>query len=263
MKITNLPINQFNDFHSGEVLLINKPLNWTSFDVVNKVRYLIKKSLYEKEINSNEELIVDGERTLPAGRRVRTNRTLKVGHAGTLDPLATGLLILCTGKLTKRIGEYQGLEKEYIGKLTLGATTPSYDLETPIDKTFNIDYITEEMIRQTAKKFIGTISQVPPAFSARKINGERAYKKARRGEKVTIKPTEVVITQFDITRISLPEVEFRVVCSKSTYIRSLILDFGEALNNGAYLTALCRTRIGKYKLKDALEIEDLRFKIED
>ena len=217
----------------GKTLLINKPLQWTSFDVVNKVRYLIKKSLNEKRI--------------------------KVGHAGTLDPLATGLLILCTGKLTKRIGEYQGLEKEYIGKLTLGATTPSYDLETPIDKTFNIDYITEAMIRQTAKKFIGTISQIPPAFSARKINGERAYKKARRGEKVIMKPTDVVITQFDITKISLPVIEFRVVCDKGTYIRSLVRDFGEALNNGAYLAALCRTRIGKYKLEEALEIEDLRF----
>ena len=215
----------------GEVLLINKPLQWTSFDVVNKIRGLIKKS--------------------PSGKRI------KVGHAGTLDPLATGLLIVCTGRCTKRIAEYQGMEKEYLGKLILGATTPSYDQETPVDKTFNIDDITEEMIRQTAKKFIGTISQIPPAFSARKVNGERAYKKARRGEKVMMGPTNVVITQFDITKIEFPVVEFRVVCATGTYIRSLVRDFGLALNNGAYLSSLCRTRIGNYELEDALAIEDL------
>lgn len=216
------------------MLLINKPLHWTSFDVVNKVRYLIKKSLNKKRV--------------------------KVGHAGTLDPLATGLLIVCTGKHTKRIAEYQEMEKEYTGKLMLGATTPSYDMETPVNKSYNTGSITEAMIIETAKKFIGNVSQFPPAFSAGKINGERAYKKARRGETVIMKPKSVVIKQFDITGIKLPVVEFRIICSKGTYIRSLVHDFGKTLNNGAYLSSLCRMRIGNYKLEDAVSIYDLRLK---
>lgn len=217
---------KFN-FTQGEVLLLNKPYRWTSFDVVGKLR------------NSFKPL------------------KLKVGHAGTLDPLATGLLIICTGKLTKQIDTFQAEDKEYTGTFTLGATTPSYDLETEIDQKFDISALTEQQILDNCKHFIGDLEQYPPAHSAIKVNGERLYLKARRGEEVELKTRKVNISEFEITRIQLPEVDFRVVCSKGTYIRSLAKDFGEKLGNGAHLSALCRTRSGNFKVEDAFEIMEL------
>jgi tRNA pseudouridine55 synthase len=219
-------------FESGEVILINKPLTWTSFDVVGKMRSIIRQ---------------------------RTGlRKIKTGHAGTLDPLATGLLILCTGKFTKRIDEFQGLEKEYTGTIRLGATTPSFDLETAIDKTYPITILTgSAMIQDAATHFVTTFDQVPPQFSAIKVDGKRAYKSARQDIGVEIKARKVTISAFELTRIDLPDIDFRVVCSKGTYIRSLARDFGEFLNCGAHLTALCRTRIGPYHLRDAYELTDL------
>jgi tRNA pseudouridine55 synthase len=217
---------KFN-FTEGEVLLLNKPYTWTSFDVVGKLR------------NSFKPL------------------KLKVGHAGTLDPLATGLLIICTGKLTKQIDIYQAEEKEYTGTFTLGATTPSYDLETEVDQTFDISNITEAQILDNCKHFIGELDQFPPAHSAIKVDGERLYLKARRGEEVELKSRKVTIKEFEITRIELPEVDFRVVCTKGTYIRSLAKDFGEKLNNGAHLSKLRRTRSGNFKVEDSFEIMEL------
>ena len=213
------------DFAAGEILLINKPLGWTSFDVVKKVRNTIREK--------------------------------KVGHAGTLDPLATGLLILCTGKYTKRIDEIQGQEKEYTGIIRLGETTPSYDRETEILETRAIDHLTEESIKEAAKTFVGTIEQVPPIYSAVQIDGKRAYTLARKGKDVELKSRTVTINAFDITSINGPEVEFRVVCSKGTYIRSLAHDLGQKLGVGAHLSKLERTRIGEYKLEDALTIDDI------
>jgi tRNA pseudouridine55 synthase len=215
------------NFSEGELLLLNKPYKWTSFDVVGKIR------------NSFKPL------------------KLKVGHAGTLDPLATGLLILCTGKLTKKIDEYQAQEKEYTGTMVLGATTPSYDLETEVDRTYDTSGLNDELIKETCKQFTGQISQFPPAHSAIKMNGERSYMKARRGEVSELKSREVSVSEFEITRIELPEVDFRVVCSKGTYIRSLVYDFGRVLDNGAYLSRLCRTRIGEFKIDQAYEVMDL------
>jgi len=212
------------DFAEGQLLLINKPYRWTSFDIVGKLRNAFKPM------------------------------KLKVGHAGTLDPLATGLLIVCTGKMTKQIDTFQAEEKEYTGTITLGATTPSYDLETEVDQTFDLSGITEEDIRNATKQFIGDIQQYPPAHSAVKVDGERLYEKARRGEEVELRIRNVTITEFDITRIDLPEVDFRVVCSKGTYIRSLANDFGKALNNGAYLSRLRRTRSGSFHVENAHEI---------
>ena len=220
------PFKDFN-FAEGELLLINKPYKWTSFDVVGKIR------------NSLKPL------------------KLKVGHAGTLDPLATGLLILCTGKLTKQIDNFQAEEKEYIGSMILGATTPSFDLETEIEKTFDISSITTEAIFEARKSFLGDIVQYPPAHSAVKVNGERLYVKARLGEKVELRPRNVNVTKFEITKIDLPEVEFKIVCSKGTYIRSLVSDFGKKLNNGAYLGKLTRTKSGSFLLEDAYEVPDL------
>ena len=182
---------------------------------------------------------------------------LKVGHAGTLDPLATGLLIICTGKMTKQIDSFQAQEKEYTGTLVLGASTPSYDMETDTDQEFDISDITEEQIKNACKQFIGDIQQYPPAHSAIKIDGERLYEKARRGEEVELRSRNVTITEFEITGIALPEINFRVVCSKGTYIRSLVNDFGKALNNGAYLSKLTRTRSGDYKVEDAWEVMEL------
>ncbi|MFZ6013639.1 MAG: tRNA pseudouridine(55) synthase TruB [Bacteroidota bacterium] len=207
------------------VLLIDKPLEWTSFDVVNKLRYKLKIK--------------------------------KIGHAGTLDPLATGLLIICTGKMTKRIEEFMGLEKEYTGKFVLGQTTPSHDLETEVSPPQDLSGVTVDRIREAARPFIGKISQQPPLHSAIKIGGKRAYKFARKGAEIELKPREVEISEFEITGIQLPEVSFRIVCSKGTYIRSIARDFGNALGVGAYLSQLCRTRIGSYKLEDALSIEDV------
>ncbi len=209
----------------GRVLLINKPLEWTSFDVVNKLRYRLK--------------------------------TKKIGHAGTLDPLATGLLIICTGKMTKRIDEFQAQEKEYTGKFVLGQSTTSYDLETPVSAPQDISLISESNIHSATQKFIGVIQQVPPMHSAIKVDGKRAYKLARKGKEVQLKAREVFITEFEITSINKPVVAFRVVCSKGTYIRSLARDFGQALGTVAYLSELCRTRIGEFKLADALTIDQV------
>ncbi|MGY3211035.1 tRNA pseudouridine(55) synthase TruB [Mucilaginibacter sp. HD30] len=215
------------DFAAGELLLVNKPYKWTSFDVVGKLR------------NSFKPL------------------KLKVGHAGTLDPLATGLLIICTGKMTKQIDTFQAEEKEYTGTLVLGATRPSYDMETEADQTFDTGNLTNEAIRNACAQFTGDIQQYPPAHSAIKIDGERLYEKARRGEEVELRLRNVTISQFEITRIELPEVDFRVVCSKGTYIRSLVNDFGKALNNGAYLSKLTRTRSGNFHIDNAWEVMDL------
>ncbi len=216
-------------FSKGKVLLIDKPPEWTSFDVVNKIRNTIKKYGNIKKI--------------------------KVGHAGTLDPLATGLLIICTGKFTKKIEEYQAQEKEYTGKITLGITTPSYDLETNVDNTFPTTHITEELILETAEKMEGNILQTPPAFSAKKVDGETAYIAARKGRKVALKPNPVTIYNFDIVKIKLPDVYFRIVCSKGTYIRSIAHDFGKLLQSGGCLSELRRTRIGNYSVEDAWSIE--------
>ncbi|MEO6901792.1 MAG: tRNA pseudouridine(55) synthase TruB [Bacteroidia bacterium] len=223
------------DFRAGEVLLINKPFTWTSFQTVNKMKYLIKQ---------HPSLFFENKRVQP-----------KIGHAGTLDPLATGLLIVCTGKQTKNIEQYQAQEKEYTGTFYIGATTPCFDLEKEIDAHYPYQHITEELLLETSKQFIGTIQQTPPLFSAIKIDGKRAYTIARAGGNAEIKPKEITITIFEITRIALPEVDFKVVCSKGTYIRSLARDFGLALNSGAHLTALIRTRIGSYKLADAMNLE--------
>jgi len=216
------------NFHAGEILLINKPYTWSSFQAVNKIKHAIK---------NHPSLIVDGVKVKP-----------KVGHAGTLDPLATGLLIVCTGKKTKSINELMGLEKEYTGTFFIGATTPCYDLEKPVDHTFPTEHITSELIHSTVKNFIGKIEQVPPLFSAVMINGKRAYEYAREGKEAEIKSREIEIKEFEITRIALPEIDFRIVCSKGTYIRSIARDLGLALNSGAHLTKLCRTRIGDFSL---------------
>lgn len=225
------------DFRKGEVILIHKPLTWTSFQVVNKMKFAIKSF----ERNQNDPSI--------------PTSMIKIGHAGTLDPLATGLLIVCTGKETKNIERYQAQEKEYTGTFFIGATTPCYDLEKPIDVNYPTEHITDALIMEATKKFTGTIMQTPPLFSAIKIDGKRAYDIARAGKTAEIKAKEITISEFEITRIALPEVDFRVVCSKGTYIRSLARDFGEALKSGAHLTALCRTRIGSYVLENAMSIE--------
>lgn len=219
------------DFKAGTVLLVDKPQDWTSFDVVNKIRHTIKKRLKIKKI--------------------------KVGHAGTLDPMATGLLIICTGKKTKTIESYQGMPKTYTGTLRLGATTPSYDAETAVDKHHPTDHITPGMIEAARSSLVGDLQQVPPVFSAIKVDGQPLYKKARKGIEVKVEPRPVRIYRFEITRVELPEIDFRVECSKGTYIRSLAHDFGQALDSGAYLTALRRTHIGKYSVEDAWTIEDL------
>jgi tRNA pseudouridine55 synthase len=211
--------------HPDRVLLIDKPLGWTSFDVVNKLRYTLK--------------------------------TKKIGHAGTLDPLATGLLILCTGKMTKRIDEYQAQEKEYTGTFTLGQTTPSYDLETTPSPAVNIDHLTDDDILKSTLPFIGRIQQIPPVHSAIRVGGKRAYEFARQGKALELNAREVTITEFEITKIEKPIVSFRVVCSKGTYIRSLAHDVGKQLAVGAHLSSLCRTRIGNFKLDDALRVDQV------
>lgn len=217
------------NFTEGKVLLIDKPLHWTSFQAVNKIKWAIRKKFKLKKI--------------------------KVGHAGTLDPLATGLLIICTGKFTKKIPELQGQIKEYTGTITLGATTPSYDLETEIDQTFETTHITEDLIHQTTQQFIGDIEQYPPVFSALKKDGKRLYEFAREGKEVEIKPRTISISAFEITRIEMPEVDFRVICSKGTYIRSLAFDFGKALQSGGHLTKLRRTKIGDFNVANAMTPE--------
>ena len=218
------------NFKEGEVLYFDKPLRWTSFAVVNKIRYHISRKLGVKKI--------------------------KVGHAGTLDPLATGVMIICTGKATKRIEEFQYHTKEYIATLQLGATTPSFDLEKEIDATYPTDHITKEIVEETLKKFVGTIEQVPQAFSACKVDGKRAYDLARKGDEVELKPKVLVIDEIELLECNLPEIKIRVVCSKGTYIRALARDIGQALQSGAHLTGLIRTRVGEVKLEDCMKVED-------
>lgn len=217
------------DFLNGQILLIDKPLHWTSFQAVNKLKYVL--------IN-----------------KVGLPKKFKIGHAGTLDPLASGLLLVCTGKFTKRITELQGQAKEYTGTFYMGATTPSYDLETEIDETFDTSHIDETVIHETVKQFLGEIDQKPPIFSAIKKDGVRLYEHARAGETVEIASRKTTIHEFEITRIALPEVDFRVVCSKGTYIRSLAYDFGKAMDSGAHLTVLRRTKIGKYDVLNAVDV---------
>jgi tRNA pseudouridine55 synthase len=217
------------DYLNGQIILIDKPLHWTSFQAVNKMKYaLINKAGLPKKF--------------------------KIGHAGTLDPLASGLLLVCTGKFTKRITELQGQAKEYTGTFYIGATTPSYDLETEIDETFDTSHIDEALIHKTVKLFLGEIDQKPPIFSAIKKDGIRLYEHARAGESVEIASRKTTIHEFEITRIALPEIDFRVVCSKGTYIRSLAYDFGKAMNSGSHLTVLRRTKIGAYKVNDAMDV---------
>ena len=220
------------NFYTGEVLLIDKPYTWSSFQAVNKIKYAIK---------GHSSLIVDDVKIKP-----------KVGHAGTLDPLANGLLIVCTGKKTKIIHEFMGLEKEYTGTFYIGATTPCYDLEKPPDTFFPIDHITESDLINAAQSFVGLQLQIPPIFSAVMVNGKRAYQLARAGEETELKAREIEIKTFQLSNIQLPSVDFKIVCSKGTYIRSIARDFGLALNSGAHLTSLCRTRIGQFELKDAV-----------
>lgn len=218
------------DYLEGQILLIDKPLKWSSFQAVNKLKFGLIKEL-----------------KLP--------KKFKIGHAGTLDPLASGLLIICTGKFTKRIEELQGQAKEYTGTITVGATTPSYDLETEINERFPTEHITEALIHETLPKFIGEIDQKPPVFSAIKKDGKRLYESARAGIEVEIKTRKVTVSEFEITRIALPEIDFRIVCSKGTYIRSIAYDFGLALNSGGHLTALRRTKIGDYSVDNGVEPE--------
>lgn len=223
------------EFAEGQIVLIDKPLTWSSFQAVNKVKWSLKKHLGLKKI--------------------------KVGHAGTLDPLATGLLIICTGKFTKRISELQGMEKEYTGTFYLGATTPSYDLETEVNATFPTEHINEDLIHATLPQFLGEIDQKPPIFSAIKKDGKRLYEHARKGEEVEIAFRKTTIHEFEITRIAIPEVDFRVVCSKGTYIRSLANDFGAALQSGAHLTVLRRTKIGVFSVDGAISPDAFEDKV--
>ncbi|MCM2302209.1 MAG: tRNA pseudouridine(55) synthase TruB [Flavobacteriaceae bacterium] len=223
-------MNLLENIVEGQVLLIDKPLHWTSFQVVNRMRSAIKRKFDLKKI--------------------------KVGHAGTLDPLATGLLIICTGKFTKKIDEYQGLFKEYTGTFTLGATTPSYDLETEINERFSIEHLTEELIKDTTQQFMGEIDQVPPIFSAIQVDGKRAYDSARKGKDIQLDSRKVTVHEFEITQINLPEIEFRIKCSKGTYIRSIANDFGKAMITGSHLSALRRTKIGEFSVENAMSLED-------
>ena len=218
------------DFISGEIIGIDKPLGWTSFDVVKRVRGIILRRLHRKKF--------------------------KVGHAGTLDPLATGVMIICTGKATKNIENLQAGVKEYVAEVTFGATTPSFDLETEIDATFPTEHITRELVQETLKKFVGEIKQVPPAFSACKIDGHRAYKMARKGKEVELKAKTLVIDEIELKDYAQDKITIRIVCSKGTYIRALARDIGEALGTGAHLTALRRTRVGEIRITDCLSVED-------
>jgi tRNA pseudouridine55 synthase len=218
------------DYIEGRTLLINKPLRWTSFDVVKKIRNTLRIALQLKKI--------------------------KVGHAGTLDPLADGLLIVCTGKFTKRINEFQAQEKEYTAEFTLGATTPSFDLETEVNETFDYNHITEDMLKITAESLTGNILQIPPIYSAIKQDGKRLYEHARKGEDVKIKERIVHVSKFEIIKVEMPKVHVRIVCSKGTYIRSLAQTFGKNLNSGAHISQLTRTRIGKFELSQAIDIQE-------
>ena len=221
-----------DDFQNGKVLLIDKPLEWTSFDVVNFLRAFIRKIFNIKK--------------------------LKVGHAGTLDPLATGLLIICTGRKTKEIDNYQGMDKVYVGSMHFGATTPSFDGETEIDSEFDISDITPGRLQEATKQFTGEIEQFPPAYSAIKVDGKRAYNLARKNKEVKLKSRKVMINDFTLLNIDLPRIDFAVSCSKGTYIRSLVDDFGKVLDKGAYLTELRRTQIGEFNVNDALTVDEFR-----
>lgn len=224
-----------DDVLNGQVILLDKPLHWSSFQAVNKLKYLLK-------------------------RKFNLSKKFKIGHAGTLDPLASGLLIICTGKFTKQITEIQAQAKEYTGTFFIGATTPSYDLETEIDARFDIDHISDQTIEEARLQFLGEIDQIPPVFSAIKKDGKRLYEHARAGETVEIAARKTTIYEFELTRIALPEIDFRVVCSKGTYIRSLAFDFGKALQSGAHLSALRRTKIGDYAVVNASTIADFEAK---
>ncbi len=224
------------NYRDGELLLINKPYTWSSFQAVNKLKHALKK---------HPSLLMDD-------RFVH----LKIGHAGTLDPLATGLLIICTGKKTKEISQFQDLPKEYTGTFFIGATTPCFDMEKEVDFTFPTEHITEELIHETVKLFIGKQQQVPPMFSAIKVDGKRVYELARLGKEIELKAREIDILNFEITAIDLPHVSFKINCTKGTYIRSIARDFGLALNSGAYLTELCRTKIGDFSIENAKTPEE-------
>lgn len=224
------------DFLQGQILLIDKPLTWSSFQAVNKLKYVLK-------------------------RKYDLPKKFKIGHAGTLDPLATGLLIVCTGKFTKMIPDIQGQAKEYTGTIVLGATTPSYDMETDVDATFPTEHITAELIEATLQQFLGEIDQKPPVFSAIKKDGKRLYEHAREGSEVEIEARKTTIYEFEITRMALPEIDFRVKCSKGTYIRSLAYDFGKALQSGGYLSVLRRTKIGDYSVEKGITPEAFELKI--
>ncbi len=225
------------NFEQGEILLVNKPYKWTSFDVVNLVRNYIRKQLGIKKI--------------------------KIGHSGTLDPLASGLLILCTGRMTKRIEEFKEFDKEYTGTIVLGATTASFDLEKEIDYNYPWEHITKDDILSAVAKLTGSYDQLPPVFSAKKIKGKRAYDYARKNQEVVMQPKRITISAFEVQELNLPQVHFRVSCSKGTYIRALARDLGLALNTGAHLSALCRTRIGPYHLRDAYDIEDMKLALKE
>lgn len=229
-SVLSVAIKMENQVQPELILVINKPLTWTSFDVVNRLKYFIKNNF-------------------------KQHKNIKIGHAGTLDPLATGILVVCIGKATKTIETLQNTVKEYTGTIFLGATTPSYDLETQIDNTFDTGHITEQMIHDAAKTFLGVQLQTPPIFSAKKINGKRAYESAREGEVVEMRKAQVEIFEMEITNTTLPEIEFKVVCSKGTYIRSIAYDLGQKLHTGGHLTSLCRTRSGQFTLEKALTVD--------
>jgi tRNA pseudouridine55 synthase len=225
------------DFQAGTTLLVDKPQGWTSFDVVNKIRHRLK--------------------------RITGIKRIKVGHAGTLDPLATGLLIICTGKFTKKLTDFQGHDKEYTGTFRLGGTTPSYDSETEVDNIYPYEHITPASLEAARQKFLGTIQQVPPMFSAIKVDGQPLYKRARKGETIEIKARTVHIHEFELTNIEPPDVSFRLQCSKGTYVRSLAHDMGQVLDSGAYLTELRRTQVGDFRIEDAWDLEELIEQLEE
>jgi tRNA pseudouridine55 synthase len=230
-------ISNIEEFQTGKVIPVNKPYEWTSFDVVKKVKNLIWKKL---------KPVVEIKQ-----------KNFKVGHAGTLDPLAEGLVIVCTGKATKTISELMADEKEYIATIELGKTTPSYDLETDYDKSFPIDHINEELLRETLKTFIGEQDQIPPVYSAKNVNGKRAYEYARKGEELVLKANRITISEIELVNFDLPKITLRIVCGKGTYIRSLAHDLGKKLESGAHLVKLIRTRIGSYKLESSVTIEEV------
>lgn len=237
-------MNPIIDLEKGTVLLVNKPIEWTSFDVTNKIKRLI-----QRYINNPDNGII------------KTGKKVKVGHAGTLDPLATGLLIVCVGKETKNIDRYMGMPKTYTGSFYIGATTPSFDKETPHDAIFETKHLDDAFIIETAKHFVGALQQIPPNYSAIKKDGIRAYKAARAGAEMELEARTIIINSFEISSIEMPLVHFKVNCSKGTYIRSLARDFGKALGSGAYLNSLCRTQIGIFELANAKSLDEIAFEL--